>query len=584
MTAKIAAKDLHESFEKFAELFLFQAEAEPMYITPSQRAICKHLQYGPQNLQLSCFRNAGKSILTEAFCAWILYNDPQKRILVFSAASDRAKNFTLSLYNRFQTIPWLQHLRTQSGQRAKATEFDVGPAKTTQVPSVKALGIEARKQGNRANVIIYDDVESFEMTATDEGREKLLDQIKEGSSIILPLPDSRTIFLGTPQTQFSIYDKLAKDYPKFIWPVRYPNPAKMSDSYMDGLAPELFEALEEDPSLIGKPTCTRFPEEVIAQKERETGQEYFSLQMMLDTSLTDVDKYPLKFADLIVYPMAEELPEKIIWSNDKSNVLDLPAIGLQGDRYYSPAAVGSEFSEPDEVIVSVDVATTGKDETAAVVIAAKDGRFFLKDMLCFMESSAQESRIKDVLALCRRHQATTLLVETNQGGDMMIHNYNRVAQEVGLAIKVEGVRAAGQKEIRIIDALEPVMASHLLVVDPKVIQYDFRSNAGMKNEQRKAYTLAYQLSRMNREKNALKHDDRIDSLAQALKWLSPHGDRSAAVEAQIRDEEARSAYQDLEENFPQQHIDALVRGCDPVAMLKALRSSKGRSWDWSKTL
>ena len=571
---------LHESFEAFAELFFME---DGHYITPSQRALCKHLQYGPNNLQVSCFRNFGKSLIVEALCAWTLYNDPQKRVLVISAASDRAKNFTLSLQNRFQTIPWLQHLATQPGQRSKSTEFDVGPAKTTQVPSVKALGIEARKNGNRADLLVFDDVEVPELAMTDQAREKLMDQIKEGTSILLPLPTSRQIFLGTPSTQFSIYDKLADAFPKYVWPVRYPDPEKMSDTYMDSLATELLDALDEDPTLIGKPTDdVRFNEEVIQAKFKEVGATYFTLQYQLDTTLSDVEKFPLKFQDCLVFSMDTQLPENLVWSNDKANrLVDLPAVGLSGDAWYSPARVGPDYGDPDEVIVSIDSATTGQDETCAVVVAQKNGYFFVLDILAFLESAARPDKVTEVLRLAHRYNASTILVETNHGGDMMIHHYQREAASMGYAVGLEGVRATGRKESRIIGALERVMAGHKLCIDPKVIEYDFSSNATLRSSKRMEYMLGYQLSRICDESGALKHDDRIDALAQAVMWFKPALDISADVEAAARKKQELDAFHKLMD-YDHLTADALAHGMSFTRMLEIAQQSRGADvYDWT---
>jgi hypothetical protein len=76
---------------------------------------------------------------------------------------------------------------------------------------------------------------------------------------------------------------------------------------------------------------------------------------------------------------------------------------------------------------------------------------------------------------------------------------------------VDDERSTGQKEMRIADTLEPLMNSHRLIVDAKLIEQDHRSG-----EQK--YQLFYQLTRLTREKGALAHDDRLDALAQACAY------------------------------------------------------------------
>ena len=71
-----------------------------------------------------------------------------------------------------------------------------------------------------------------------------------------------------------------------------------------------------------------------------------------------------------------------------------------------------------------------------------------------------------------------------------------------------------------IDALEPVLNQHRLVVDRSVIDWDYRSNKDSAPESRLLYMLFYQMSRMCREKGAVKHDDRLDTLAQGVKYFT----------------------------------------------------------------
>ena len=87
-------------------------------------------------------------------------------------------------------------------------------------------------------------------------------------------------------------------------------------------------------------------------------------------------------------------------------------------------------------------------------------------------------------------------------------------------IDIEEVRANVRKEDRIIDALEPVMNQHRLVVDRGVVEWDYASNKDEAPELRLMYMLFYQMSRMCREKGAVKHDDRLDCLAQGVKYFT----------------------------------------------------------------
>ena len=108
----------------------------------------------------------------------------------------------------------------------------------------------------------------------------------------------------------------------------------------------------------------------------------------------------------------------------------------------------------------------------------------------------------------------------------------------GQAIDVEEVRANVRKEDRIIDALEPIMNQHRLIVDKKVIEWDYASNKDEAPEKRLMYMLFYQMSRMCREKGAVKHDDRLDCLAQGVQYYTDAMSISAneAIKLRKRDE------------------------------------------------
>ena len=64
------------------------------------------------------------------------------------------------------------------------------------------------------------------------------------------------------------------------------------------------------------------------------------------------------------------------------------------------------------------------------------------------------------------------------------------------------------------------MNQHRLVVDKDVIDWDYKSNKDEAPEKRLLYMLFYQMSRMCREKGAVRHDDRIDALAQGVKYFT----------------------------------------------------------------
>jgi hypothetical protein len=126
----------------------------------------------------------------------------------------------------------------------------------------------------------------------------------------------------------------------------------------------------------------------------------------------------------------------------------------------------------------------------------------------------------DILRGCKKFNVTKLLIETNFGDGMVGELFRKHLQQTKQAIDIEEVRANVRKEDRIIDSLEPVLNQHRLIIDRKVIEWDFKSNPDEAPENRLMYMLFYQMSRMCREKGAVKHDDRLDCLAQGVKYYT----------------------------------------------------------------
>ena len=76
----------------------------------------------------------------------------------------------------------------------------------------------------------------------------------------------------------------------------------------------------------------------------------------------------------------------------------------------------------------------------------------------------------------------------------------------------------GQKELRIIDILEPVLSSGRLIMDEETINEDVRHLQRYAIQDRSSYSLFYQMARITRDKNSLIHDDRLDALAGSVRY------------------------------------------------------------------
>ena len=543
--------------------------------TRAQYAIADYLQSGPKRLQIQAFRGVGKSWITGAFVLWTLFNNPEKKIMIISASKERADNMSIFLQKLIIETPWLSHLRPKSDDaRWSRISFDVN-CSPHQAPSVKSVGITGQLTGSRADLMILDDIEVPGNSMTEMMREKLLQLCTEAESILTPKKDSRIMYLGTPQTTFTIYRKLAeRNYRPFVWPSRYPRKDKLSQ-YENLLAPQIVEDIEMGAEEWTPTDPDRFTSDDLLEREAAMGRSNFMLQFQLDTTLSDAEKFPLKFSDLVITSVnPTQAPDAVVWCSDPRNILkDLPTVGLPGDYFYSPMQLQGDWGPYTETICSVDPSGRGTDETAATYISQKNGFLYVHEVRAYRDGYS-DNTLLDILRGCKRYNVTKLVVETNFGDGIVAELFKKHLIQTKQAIDVEEVRANVRKEDRIIDTLEPVMNQHRLIVDRSVVEWDYASNKDAPPEDRLLYMLFYQMSRMCREKGAVKHDDRLDSLAQGVKYFTDSMSISAYEAVKARRQED---WQDLLETFlddPQSATDHLVLGFD-LTQRRAARGAKG---------
>jgi len=551
--------------------------------TRAQLCIAEYLQRGPKRLQIQAFRGVGKSWITAAFVLWTLYIDPDKKIMVVSASKDRADSFSIFCQRLVLEVPWLAHLKPKSDdQRWSRVSFDVGPAKPHQAPSVKSVGITGQLTGSRADVMILDDVEVPGNSMTELMREKLLQLCTEAESILTPKHDSRIMYLGTPQTTFTIYRKLAeRNYRPFVWPARVP---RKLDNYEGLLAPQLQDDIEGGAKAWDVTDPDRFNDDDLIEREAAMGRSNFMLQFMLDTTLSDAEKFPLKMADLIVTSVnPTTAPESIVWCSDPKNVIkEAPTVGLPGDYFYSPMQLQGQWDDYSETICSIDPSGRGSDETAATYISQRNGFLYVHEMRAYKDGYS-DNTLLDILRGCRKYKVSKLLIETNFGDGIVAELFKKHLVQTKQNIDVEEVRANVRKEDRIIDALEPVLNQHRLVIDRGLIDWDYNSNKDAPPEERLLYMLFYQFSRMCREKGAVKHDDRLDSLAQGVKYFTDAMAISANQEIAKRKFEE---WQDLEQAWkddPQSAANHMVLGMSYKQRQQARGKTKNSVPTWVST-
>lgn len=508
--------------------------------TPLQYDIANYLQTGPKRKIIQAFRGVGKSWITSAYTLWRLYWNPQLNILVVSASKERADAFSTFTMRLISEMDLLAPLMPDfaRGQRSSKIAFDVGPARASHAPSVKSAGIFGQITGSRADIIIADDVEITNNSYTQMMRDKLSEAVKEFDAILKPEGDTEITYLGTPQVEMSLYNTLRdRGYSTRIWPARVPDNAKRL-VYGERLAPYI--AKMENTGHTTDPQ--RFSDGDLREREASYGRSGFALQFMLDTSLSDAERFPLRLSDLSVMPLDKEVaPEKVVWSSGPELLIkDLPSAGFTGDGYHRPMAVQGAFREYTGSVMFIDPSGRGKDETAYAVVKMLNGQLFVT-ACCGHTDGYAERGMRHLVRVAKDNNVNRILIESNFG-DGMFQELLRPYLNEEYPVATEEVRSSKQKELRIIDTLEPVMNQHRLIFDRSVIEEDYRSIEKYPEERAREYLLGYQMTRITRERGALIHDDRLDALAGAVAyWVSVMGvDQQAQIEEQ-RQEDFKAA-------------------------------------------
>jgi hypothetical protein len=508
-TLERVIQELQEDFRNFLAYiwpYLNIPSPEP---TNLQYDMAYFLQHGANQKILEAFRGAAKSTITCCYVVWRLWRDPEDKFLIVSSTHDLAKRNARFIKRVISSVPLLAPLKPcrEREQMDSMIEFDIGTSAVSLTRSVKCAGIFGSITGYRGEVIA-DDIENDKNSLTADMRLRLITSCAEFISITSET--SRITYLGTPQTSESIYNTLREQgFEVSVWPARYPSDV---DVYEGTLARDLMEDLENDPLLVGTPTDPEhFDDETLLKKESSVSRSYWQLHFMLNTSLSDALRFPLKIYDLMCMDLdAHRAPITMQYASSRELQLDFPQVSPNaGDRFYRPMFVDTQYTAYNGSIMTVDPGGLG-DETAYAIVKTLHGRFFLLASGGF-RNMPYDLQYFNIAELAKEFGVDAILVEKNNAGDVYNNSLKAVLNTV-YPCKVENpVWHSTNKVARIVDTLEPVLNSHKLVVDVKVIKADIEAYS--RNPE---FSLFYQLSHISKIKNSLKHDDRLDVLAMAI--------------------------------------------------------------------
>lgn len=536
--------------------------------------IAQFSQNGPKKRGVLAPRGVGKTNFgTAALTCFRLRRDIDRRILIPSKSEAAMKETVAIVKGWLNSVWFLQDLNPNEGRSLRADGlpcrdttlyFDVAGCKENKQPSVKCIGNEGQLEGNRAHSIFPDDVETKQNTKTLESRTELKRIIKEYTNILYPdLPDqedpdnellrpidpTEVCFYGTVKHEETAYASLDamrdkngnKTYSFRTWTLAYPTPEEARGCL--GLAPMIESDMLTGRARAGDPVFPkRFGHDNIAEKQAEGYQEY-QMEHMLQVTLAQSNRYPLRLSDLIVMDVPRDVaPATVVYgtrdSAGSTAIQDITVLSLNAsDALYRPVYM----SKPEDwhryhgSKGFVDPAGRGTDETGVSAVAALGSLLFVKGCTGFPGGVDEESITKIVLWFKER-DVTDIHIEGNidvfgtyiQTFESIVRQHFEEpspARPSGWKASVTEHRSSGQKEVRIIDTLEPVTSTHRLVVDRAAIT----PVVGEEPHQ----ALQYQLSRITKERNCLKLNDRLDSLANCV-FLWQHVLRNDAPTSNAR--------------------------------------------------
>ncbi|QXV74306.1 terminase large subunit protein [Rhizobium phage RHEph15] len=544
--------------------------------------IGNYIAHGPQYRMVQAQRGQAKTTIAAAYAVWRLIHNPKTRVLIISAGDTQATeiaNWIIQIINNMDELECMRPDRS-NGDRASVEAYDIhyslkGAEKS---PSVACIGITSNMQGKRADILLADDIESQKNGATPVQRDRLILLSKDFTSIC---KSGEIIYLGTPQTVDSVYNTLpARGYDIKIWPGRYPTPKELPE-YAGHLAPYVAERLAANPALgegggaigdRGQPVDPVLVNEAeLTAKELDQGAAYFQLQYMLSTSLSDSNRFPLKLSQLRVTAFDRDNligPMTLNYARTDQNAIQQP-MGWPTtikDRVYRLQGV-DDFASLSGPYMYVDPAGGGQnaDEIAVAITGFLAGRVFLLH-IDGRTGGPTEENLRWLTELAKKWKVRTIGIEKNFGNGAFRLIWEPVLVQ-SHKCGIEEVWESGQKELRIIDILEPVINNGKLVVHEDLFREDIESIQRYPAADRNTYSVWLQLARITRDKGALIHDDRLDALASAVRfWVE-------ALNAD--DEKARAAAR--ADTFRKMMKDPLGTGRKPKALDHVLNASRGET-------
>ena len=398
--------------------------------------------FGDRELLLMAFRNSGKSTIVGLFAAWLLLQDPNTRILVLAADFALAKKMVRNVKRVIERHPYTRHLKPGRADQWASDQFSVHRTTELRDPSMLAKGIGANVTGLRADVIICDDVEVPNTCDTAAKRADLRARLQDIEYVLIP--GGLQVFIGTPHSYYSIYAAQPR--------------AEIGEerAFLEG-----FRRLEL-PLLDAQGNSAwpeRFSPARIEAIRRRSGPGKFESQMMLR---------PRNLANGRLDPGALRCYQGELHYSEGNREATL---FLEGRRLVSASC----WWDP-----SYGAPERGDASVVAAVFTDDQGDYWLHRISYLKHDPALVEQVDEASQLCRRVAAfakelhlPAVAIETNGLGRFLPGLLRHEIAAAGMRCAVLEKTASRQKDLRIIDAFEAVLAAGRLHAHQSVLASPF---------------------------------------------------------------------------------------------------------------
>jgi hypothetical protein len=395
----------------------------------------------PENqahLLLMAFRSAGKSTLVGLYAAWLLYRNPDLRILVLAADQSLAGKMVRNVKRILERHPMTADtLKPDAPDQWASSRFTVKRMIELRDPSMVAYGISSNITGARADIIICDDVEVPKTSDTAGKRAGLREKLLELDYILVP--GGMMLYVGTPHHYYSIYAQ---------------NPRTdigEEQIFLHGYDREVIPVMDEQGCSVWP---ERFSQADITRIRNHTGVNKFTSQMMLKP--VNIAEGRLNASRLKRYDGEVALVKEL-------NRLEINNIPMVAACAYWDPSFGSE---------------RGDGSVLAIAYIDEKNNFYLHDMMYLKtdpRSNVNEAQqqCENVARAVKNYHIPRLVLESNGIGKFLPSILKQEIAKARAACSVGELHTSRAKDTRILEAFDIALETRRLHVHDRVYATPF---------------------------------------------------------------------------------------------------------------